>query len=406
MLPTSSRTPTRRLRPLILLVATAISTAGLTGVSAPGAQSAANSVPVTVRNTTGSSARMYLYLLGVDLTSADRDTLGYVNAQGVFRAWPKVSGSAPRPAPDVAIAGPRSGKSVTLKLPRGISGRLYYSIGSKLDLKLVADSRGRSRLVQPAPWVAGDANYSKLFDWTEFTYDNGIWINSTQVDQFALPAAISVTGASGRRSTGALVSGGRKKVINSMLANPAFARSVVKNSSGRVLRVLSAGHATRSGRLIAAYLDKAIARAWSRALTVRPFENQPSLTYYGRPQGSTMVFRTKSGAVVARFAKPSTVDAFECAGTLAAPNDRVVGPIARTLCAALNRGTLASGSVEPVADSGRYYRSNPMNAYAKAVHAAMANRRAYAFPFDDVAQQEPLLHDARPRSITITIPRI
>jgi hypothetical protein len=47
--------------------------------------------------------------------------------------------------------------------------------------------------------------------------------------------------------------------------------------------------------------------------------------------------RPDGGLVVT---KPSTAGVWGCAGALAAPNDLVAGPIARTLCAALQRGTL------------------------------------------------------------------
>lgn len=53
-----------------------------------------------------------------------------------------------------------------------------------------------------------------------------------------------------------------------------------------------------------------------------------------------------------------------------------------------------------------FYKTGPYNPYAKAVHAAMSDGKAYAFAFDDVAQQESLLHDAKPRSVTITLPSL
>ena len=74
-----------------------------------------------------------------------------------------------------------------------MSGRLYFSYGAPLTLGLT-----RGGLVQPAPWNAGDPNASTLLDWSEFTYDaGGLWLNSSQVDQFAIPHEVSVTGADG-----------------------------------------------------------------------------------------------------------------------------------------------------------------------------------------------------------------
>lgn len=401
MLPHGSPSlPRPRFRLTVLTAAITLVT-GLFGAATPA--SAATTLPVTVKNSTGSSGAVYLYVLGTDLSSG---RLGYVDAKGRFHAWPAASGT-PKAAPDVSIRGPRSGSTGTLRIPKGISGRLYYSVGSKLSLKLVRNALGVTSLVQPAPWVTSDPNHAKLLDWTEFTYNGGLWINSTQVDQFALPTTVTVKGSSGTRTTGRLVSGGRQRVIKAMKASAATARLVVTGSGGRVVRVLAPGHATRSGLLSATHLKSAIDAAWkraaSKALKVRPFADQPG--YTGRTVGSRLVF-TRAGVRVASFAKPSSVDVFECAGELAAPNDLVVGPIARTLCAALNRGTLTSGKTEPVATPSSYYRTGRFNPYAKAVHAAMADGKAYAFAFDDVAHQESLVHDAAPTSVTITLPSL
>ena len=208
-------------RPVALLLTAVLTFAALSAARVDAVHAAPAKLTVTLKNTTGSPAPMYAYLLGVDLTSPNRDTLGYVDAEGEFQAWPAVPGGAPVAAPDVTLDGPKSGASMTLAIPRGMSGRLYYSIGSRLDFKLVRDDLGRTRLVQPAPWVAGDSNYHKLFDWAEFTYDNGIWLNSTQVDQFGLPAEVTVNGAGGRHSTGRLVAGGRQQAIDSVSSEAA-----------------------------------------------------------------------------------------------------------------------------------------------------------------------------------------
>lgn len=402
--PHGSRSTPRPLLRLAVLAAASTLVTALFGAASPAV--AATTLPITVTNSTGSGKTVHLYVLGTEISSGK---LGYVDVKGRFHAWPAASGT-PTKAPDVSLRGPKAGKSVTVRVPKGISGRLYYSVGSKLSLKLVRSDLGVTSLVQPAPWLADDPNHAKLFDWTEFTYANGLWINSTQVDQFALPAGVTVKGSSGTRTTGRLVASGRQQMIKAMKAKSATANLVVTGSGGQVVRVLAPGHATRVNRLSPSYLKTAINAAWARfatkKLTVRPFPDQPQLSYTGRTVGSRLVFTSASGTRVASFAKPQSVDVFECAGALTAPNDQVVGPIARTLCAALNRGTLSSGKAEPVGSRSAFYKAGPYNAYAKAVHAAMSDGKAYAFAFDDVAQQESLLHDAKPRSVTITLPSL
>ena len=354
-------------------------------------------LPLTVTNDSGRSEPVHLYVLGV---SGDR--LGYVTESGAFTPW---TGGAnpPVPAPDVSIPGPADGASKTIRVPKGLSGRMYMSFGDKLDFKLSQDG-----LVQPAPWAAGDANSGLLFDWSEFTYnDAGVWLNSSQVDMFAVPHAVSVTGSDGRTAvTGQLEPGGRQAIIDGIRNDPAFRSLVQTRADGTVLRVLAPGKGADVGDFPDDYLDAAIDKAWSAYtgadLTVKPFADQPTV-FTGRTSGDVMTFTDASGARVATFTKPTTGNVWGCDGNLAAPNDLVVGPIARSLCAALQRGTLGTQAVEPSTDPSTFYRTEPVNLYNKLVHENMVDGKAYAFAFDDVAAQESLVHSGDPASIGITL---
>jgi Beta-1,3-glucanase/Ricin-type beta-trefoil lectin domain len=357
-------------------------------------------LPVTVTNSTGRADPVFLYVLGTNLSTG---RLGYVNGAGVFTNWP-AGGLPPTPAPDVSIAGPGNGGSTTIQVPRGVSGRVYFSLGQRLNFALTPDG-----LVQPAPWAGGDPNRDILFDWSEFTYnDAGLWLNSSQVDMFAIPHTVSVTGSGGAtHSTGTLVANGRDNVINQIKAQSGWGGSVYTRADGTVLRVLSPGKAAGAGQLSATYLDSYISSAWSayagKTLTVVPFGDQPNTRYSGRTSGTTMTFTNGAGQQVASFPRPSSADVWGCDGALAAPNDQVVGPIARTLCAALNRGTLGTIDTQPSTDPAAFYQNSPTNQYAKIIHANMADGKAYGFAFDDVGNFESLVNDGDPRSAGITL---
>ena len=338
--------------------------------------------------------------MGVDLASG---RLGYVDQGGTFRPWPAGS-NPPSPAPDASIRMGGTGASTTLQVPRGFSGRVYMSFGEKLPFSLTPDG-----LVQPAPWAPGDPTEDILFDWSEFTYnDAGLWLNSSQVDQFAVPHAVSVTGADGRTSTtGRLVDDGRNKVIAGIRSTPGWEDLVRTRGDGTVLRVLAPGKGADAGYFDRSYLDGAITDAWnsytSRTLTVAPFGDRPDVRYYGRTSGSTMRFTNGSGQQVASFAKPTTGDVWGCDGALHAPNDDVVGPIARTLCAALHRSTLSRFDVQPSGTASDFYQGSVTNHYSRLVHQHMVDGRAYGFAFDDVQAQESLVHSGDPRSAGITL---
>jgi hypothetical protein len=367
----------------------------------PSAQAAAGPdlLPLTVTNNSGRGEATHLYVLGVS-----GGKLGYVNEGGAFTPWP-AGANPPAPAPDVSIDGPANGASKTISVPKGISGRMYMAFGDKLDFRISQDGG----LVQPAPWAAGDPNSEILFDWSEFTYnDSGIWLNSSQVDMFAVPHSVSVTGSDGRTAvTGELKPGGRNAVIDAMKADSSFSGLVQTRDDGTVLRVLSPGKGADGGTFDPNYLASSIDKAWAAYtgsdLTVKPFADQPDQVFKGRTSGDVMTFTDSTGAQVATFTKPTTAHVWGCDGNLGAPNDLVVGPIARSLCAALQRSTLGTQAVEPSTDASTFYRNEPTNEYAKVIHEQMVDGKAYAFAFDDVANQESLVHSGDPTAIGITL---
>ncbi|MGN9809273.1 beta-1,3-glucanase family protein [Micromonospora sp. BQ11] len=382
-------------RRLLTALSTLIVAAPTVAVASPAQAVGPTLLPVTVTNSTGRAEAVHLYVIGIQLAT---DRLGYVNQAGTFIPW---SGgqNPPAPAPDASIPGPTTGGTTTIRFPRGFSGRVYFSFGEKLRFFLTPDG-----LVQPAPWAPGDANRDILFDWSEFTYnDAGLWLNSSQVDMFAVPHAVSVTGANGVTTrTGDVVSNGRNAIIDGIRSQPGWANTVYTRSDGTVLRVLAPGKAAGAGLLSSTYLDSYIASAWNayttRTLTVVPFANQPTIRYYGRTSGNVMTFTNGAGQVVASFNRPSSASVWGCDGDLPAPNDQVVGPISRTLCAALNRGTLGSIDTQPSTNPAEFYRNSPTNHYARVIHANMVDGRAYAFAFDDVGAFESLVHDGDPRA--------
>jgi glycosyl hydrolase family 64 (putative beta-1,3-glucanase) len=360
-------------------------------------------LPLSVANNSGRAEQVFLYVLGTDLASGK---LGYVNAAGTFTAW---SGGAnpPIPAPDAAIAGPADGSTTTIQVPRGISGRMYMAFGQKLTFLLAQDGG----LVQPAPWAPNDPNRDVLFDWSEFTYnDAGLWLNSSQVDMFSVPHAVSVTGERGTTTAGTLKSGGRDAIFDALLNEPGdWAKLVQTRADGTRLRALAPRLAIEGGGgFDPNYLDGYLTDTWNTYkntdLTVVPFQFQPNLKYTGRTGGDGVLrFKDSTGKEVASFQQPTTKDVFGCDGRLLAPNDDVVGPLARTLCAALHRSTLGFEHTQPTYDGGAFYTRPITDHYSKAVHANMVDGKAYGFAFDDVGNFESLVFDGVPSSVTITL---
>jgi hypothetical protein len=170
--------------------------------------------------------------------------------------------------------------------------------------------------------------------------------------------------------------------------------------------VLAPGKAMTSGLMNDKYLDPYIDQAWnaytSRTLTIEPFEDNRAVKFFGRSSGNVMNFTDTSGAFVGAVNKPSTADVWNCNGNLEAPNDNR-GLITRTLCAALNRGTLGASDLEPVYDANKFYKNNPTNHFSRIVHENMVDKKAYGFPFDDVGHFESLVKDHDPVAASITL---
>lgn len=361
---------------------------------------AQTTLPLTITNNTGRGEQVFLYVLGQSLTT---NKLGYSNAQGVFTPWTG-GGNPPVPAPDVSIPGPGKGGSTTIQIPR-LSGRVYMAFGQKLKFSLTPDG-----LVQPAPWNAADPNRDINFDWAEFTLnESGLWLNSSQVDMFAIPHEVSVKGRSGAvRKTGALVNNGRNRMLDALKNQPgSWSKLIHTRADGTRLRAIAPGKAMDAGVFPRNYYDPYVNRVWdtyrTKTLTLIPFSNEPNAKFFGRTQGDALVFTDTAGKKVASFQKPSTADIFGCAGRLGAPNDRIVGPIARTLCAAFNRSTLHNVSTQPDTNAKGFYKELITNHYSRKIHNHMADGKAYGFAFDDVGAFESLVHDGDPVAAGITL---
>ncbi|MGW3033581.1 glycoside hydrolase family 64 protein [Streptomyces sp. NPDC001178] len=389
-------------RRLTAPTAAAALVAAVIAIQAPSSARAAvpDTIPLQVTNNSGRGDAVYVYTIGTLLSTGQQ---GWADANGTFHAWP-AGGNPPTPAPDASIAGPAAGRSKTIRIPK-FSGRIYFSYGQKLVFKLTTGG-----LVQPAVQNPSDPNHDILFNWSEYTLnDSGLWLNSTQVDMFSAPYAVGVQGAGGSTTTtGHLKPGGYNGVLNDLRGKSGgWAGLIQTRSDGTVLRALAPGHGLESGALPASVMDDYINRVWqkytSATLTVTPFGDQPNTKYYGRVSGGVMNFTDGSGKVVTTFQKPDADSVFGCHKLLDAPNDQVRGPISRTLCAGFNRSTLLVNTNQPDASSANFYQDAVTNQYARAIHAQMADGKAYAFAFDDVGNHESLVHDGSPQQANLTL---
>ncbi|MFF1448419.1 glycoside hydrolase family 64 protein [Streptomyces sp. NPDC058274] len=359
------------------------------GVSDGSGTDAAGALPLTITNSTGEygNASVHVYIVGNQDGRQVR-----VTADGTL-APVALSDNGADGFTDYAIPLASSGET-TLSLPY-MSGRVYVSLGSKLKFKAVTDGAGNAALQYPAGWVSSDPSYDVLHDCAEFTYNSsGMFCNTTMVDMFSVPMSIRLTG-SADQTTGTLVAGGRDQVFAAVKGVDAFAPLVVDD-----LRVVAPGHGLDAGLFAKDYFASYIDEAWSTYAGKDLSITTNAGKFTGRVSGDTLSF---TGPASASFAKPSTRDVLFCDGALAAPNDGRTGPVAAVLGAAFNRTTLVSTAAQPTTDPASFYRTAVTNHYAKAVHAATADGKAYGFAFDDVAEFASYIQDTAPTGIHLDL---
>ncbi len=375
--------------------AVALIGAGMLGTALSERASAAPSagaLAMTIVNHTYryANGQIWYYIVGTDLSTGQQ---AYVAPDGTLTPV-SLSINGPSGYADLSIALAGDGDT-QFTLPANMSGRIYFSMVDKLQFRAVTDGNGNPALQYPAGWVSSDVNYPVLHDFFEFTNNgSGMFCDTTMVDQFAIPLAVTLVG-SANQTTGRLVSGGRDNIFAAIAGQSDFAGLVVQNN----LRVIAPGHGIDSGVFSSTYLDSYIDAVWNQYSSSTLTVTTNSGTYTGSVSGGQFVF---SGGV-APFNKPSTQNVFYCNGALSAPNDGLTGPVAAVLGAGFNRSNLLSDSSQPDTDPSTFYQSAPTNYYAKAMHDNTADGKAYGFPFDDVGGFAAYVQDGAPTQCTLEL---
>ncbi|GHD87614.1 beta-1,3-glucanase family protein [Streptomyces naganishii] len=359
--------------------------AGTTGQT----KAAAGALPLTIVNNSGSfgNTSVHVYIVGNQDGRQVR-----VTPDGTL-APIALSDNGADGFTDYAISLAGSGET-RLSLPQ-MSGRIYVSLGQKLKFKAVTDGNGNAALQYPAGWVSSDPSFAVLHDCAEFTYNSsGMFCNTTMVDMFSVPLSIRLTGAKDQ-TTGTVRAGGRAAAFAAVRQVEEFSKLVVGDT-----RVIAPGHGLDAGLFAKDYFAPYIDEVWSTYTGKDLKITTNAGTFTGRVRGERLTF---DGPAQVSFGKPSTRDVLFCDGALAAPNDGRTGPVAAVLGAGFNRSTLLSPAAQPVTDAASFYRTAITNHYAKAMHAATEDGRAYGFAFDDVADFASYIQDTAPTGIRLTL---
>ena len=292
-----------------------------------------------------------------------------------------------------------------MKLPEMDSGRIFISIGEPLYIKVLPDANGNVGFAGPNPLNGTDPNIGVRYDWYEFTYnDGGVWINTTQVDDFGLPLLLDVWGDSKNfhQQTGLT------ETHDALLAEytnevPAEFQVPLQNQ----LRIMAPGKSTFDvGQANEHYFDDYASQIWQQYSNSTLSMDAGGRHFAGQVMNGDLTFNEVDdlGKIVAGGSyivhKPTTQDILECKGTLATGNSTELALEAQ-ICAAFNRHVVEDSALW--AEPSAWYLDAPANYYASFWHTHGVNGLAYGFAYDDVSSQSSTIHTDKPEHIELGI---
>jgi beta-galactosidase len=306
-------------------------------------------------------------------------------------------------------------QSKLLKIPTFISARAYISLGNPLYVQVNGDGKGNvTGYAGPNPQNATDPNINTHFDWYELNNNNGIYINTTQVDEFGLPLLLDVWGAGGtfHQRVGITESIAQ---IDSEFASEVPAQFQPPTMSN--LRILSPAKVSMaSGGTNANYFDSYIASAWAQYSTTPLTVTLNGRQFSGTTSGSTFTFKeinsssAHTGEVFV-VQQPSTQDVLVCAGTMASgvagntpqlqDENAIQLQLENQICSATNRGVLLTPA--SWANASTYYQSSPANFYSQFWHKHSIGGLAYGFSYDDNNNQSTTITTPQPEHMAFGI---
>ncbi len=287
-------------------------------------------------------------------------------------------------------------QSKLLLLPQMYSGRIYISYGSPMYMTSIGSGTGAG-YAGPNAQNSSDPNNNTHYDWYEFTYNSsGVYINTTQVNQFGLPLTLDVYGNNRtfHQQTGITQSIAQIDSEWGSQLPSNFTSTPITN-----YRILSPAETNfGAGQANGTYFDSYISQIWSyysgNPLTV----TLGARTFTGRTSGSTFTFNevnTGNGAFQGGtgyvIGYPNTQQVLVCNGAFAtgdaSNSDRnsVELALEAQLCAAINRHVATN--VSQWNTPSAYYQAAPANYYAAFWHRNSINNLAYGFSYDDVNGQ-------------------
>ncbi len=304
----------------------------------------------------------------------------------------------------------------SVTIPAINSARLLMSVGSPMYVWVNADINGRTGYAGANIENPTDPNVDVVFDFGEFAIlppgksPQGIFVNTTRVDQFGFPVQLTVTGLDGFSQTvGESLTEGRDELFAKFIGELPPEFSGLAQAPYAPYRIMAPSHATfQTDGPNVDYLDAYITQVWNQ------YANQDLVVdlkngwapFTGRVVGGKFRFTDGVNTYYVN-GKPTTSMVMLGNGLLDDPTGTAdVGKqlqLQAQLCAALNRQVAHRPFSDWWNGNAFYPTGQRANYFAKFWHDHGVNGLAYGFAYDDVGGFSPSIHTEAPVSVTYTI---
>lgn len=307
-------------------------------------------------------------------------------------------------------------KQVTI--PPINSARILMSVGSPMYIWVNTDANGKTAYAGANIENPTDPNIDVTFDFGEFAIlppghnPQGIFVNTTRVDQFGFPVQLKVTGLNGFSETvGEPLTETRDELFAKFINETPAPFAGLAQAPYAPYRIVAPAHATfQKGQANEHYLDDYITAVWNQYASqdlVIDLHNGWG-TFTGRVSGNVFRFTDANGGVYFINGKPTTSMVMLGNGLLDDPTGGTTDSgkqlqLQAQLCAALNRH-VAHLPFSSWWDPAAHYPSGQVaNYFAKFWHDHSLSALAYGFAYDDVGFRSPSIHTEVPTSVTYSI---
>jgi len=367
-----------------------------------------STLSIALQNNTTSS-NVYAYITGQAINNNNALVLLEADGESLYYpASPSLTGQPLLADCGIKLGAP--GSSTTVTIPQIAGGRIWFCVNDTLTF-LLNPGPG---LVEPSVSNTSDPNYSKLWDFCEFTFNSTqVFVNISYVDFVSLPIALTLLNTSGvsQHITG-IPSNGLQSVCSALVAQNATDgqgwNQLIINSNGAPLRALSPNNGiVMNSSLFQNYYSSYVNAVWAKYTSAQ-------LNIDTQAEWGTVAANVTSNLLTfpsGTFSQPSAHDIFSCSTGPFAVTTAEMGNIAARLAAAFNRSTLLLDNIAVYPDDetvAGYYTNATTNHYARILHQVNSDMKGYAFPYDDVGasgatDQSGSVSDGSPSLLTVTL---